>query len=158
MSNIPHSKYYKLEACPLCRGAARMIRRRPMTIKGEDKHVSYVKCSKCYARSGFMVLEDYNCYEAAWDIVAEKWNSRPRPWAGWEAWTPVAEGLPDTPHEEPLEDGIAHYSDEVMIFDGIAGRQKAFLYREPENDIWCSGDGTAFERVTHWTPLPGMPE
>lgn len=158
MSNIPYRKFYKLEPCPLCKGAARMIRRRPLTIKGEDKRVSYVKCTECFTRSGFTVLEDFDCYEAAWDAVADKWNSRPRAWTGWEAWTPVAEGLPDTPNEETLEDGKALYSDEVMIFDEDAGRQKAFLYREGENNIWCSGEGTSFDHVTHWTPLPGKPE
>lgn len=165
MSNIPYRKFYKLEPCPLCKGAARMIRRRPLTIKGEDKHVSYVKCSECYARSGFTVLEDFNCYETAWDIVAEKWNSRPRPWAGWEAWTPVAEGLPDTPHEQTVETdfdeyALDHYSEEVQIYDEIEGVVRGRLYLEGSNNrpLWADVDGTPLLKVTHWAPLLGKPE
>ena len=73
---IPYEKYYKLRTCPFCKGPARLVRSRPMDIKGEQKHVSYCKCTECFTRSGFMVLEEFERKEDAWDLAAQRWNER----------------------------------------------------------------------------------
>lgn len=69
-------RVYKLDNCPFCEGAARLIRKRPMEIKGEEKHVTYVKCRECYCRSGFVQIEEHETMPEAWEAAVEKWNKR----------------------------------------------------------------------------------
>ena len=70
--------FYDLEPCPFCKGAARLIRRRPLKIKGEEAEelVTYVKCQDCHARTGFVQLSGCDTVEDAWETVVNSWNTR----------------------------------------------------------------------------------
>ena len=156
--NPEYKIFYDLRRCPLCRGDARLIRRRPFTIDGEDKHVTYVKCRVCHLKSGFFFLEDFENYEEAWEAVVRKWNSRA------DAWLPVTEQLPDTPHEQTVEIDFDEYesdrySDEVQIYDEIEGVVRGRLYLEGSNcrPLWADVDGTPLLKVTHWAPMLKKP-
>ena len=170
--NPEYKIFYDLRRCPLCRGDARLIRRRPFTIDGEDKHVTYVKCRVCHLKSGFFVLEDFENYEEAWEAVVRKWNTRP-------GWIPVDEELPPLPYTEKVELGPDefvhdHYSDELQILDKSRGALRGRLYLEdeltgtlrwnPEDPIaevkyvWADENGIPLHDVTHWAPMLKKPE
>lgn len=155
--NPEYKVFYDLRRCPLCRGDARLIRRRPFTIDGEDKHVTYVKCRTCHLKSGFFVLEDFENYEEAWEAVVRKWNSR----AGW---IPVDEELPPLPYTEQVEVGpdeftTDHYSDELQILDKSRGALRGRLYLEsnPDEFVWADENGVPLRDVTHWAPMLKKP-
>lgn len=120
--------------------------------------MTYVKCRKCYAKSGFFILEEYESHEEAWADAVRHWNTR-------ADWIPVGEQLPDTPHEQIVEIDfdeyeIDHYSDEVHIYDEIEGLVRGRLYLEGSNHrpLWADIDGIPLLKVTHWAPMPKKPE
>lgn len=156
--NPEYKVFYDLARCPLCRGDSRLIRRRPLTIHGEDKHVTYVKCRKCYAKSGFFILEEYESHEEAWADAVRHWNTRP-------GWIPIDEELPALPYTEQVEVGPDefvhdHYSDELQILDKSRGALRGRLYREsdPDEFVWADENGVPLHDVTHWAPMLKKPK
>lgn len=149
---MPYETFYKLEKCPLCKGAARMIRRRPMVIKGEQKHVSYVKCIECFARSGFVVLEDYERYEDAWDLVAKQWNERPKIFR--PVWIPADD--PPAVHEVTFEaDGemvICRISDLVIGKD--EENELHFVRYSADEPVGFYEETGSEPHIVEWMPSP----
>ena len=73
-------------------------------------------------------------------------------------WISVKDRLPETAeiYNENSEDEFS-LSSPVLTF-GKNGFAIAMVERDEHHEIFCSFDGDAIEKVTHWMPLPEPPE
>ena len=69
----------EIKSCPFCGGRPYLEKSHRAFINGESTRVTFVRCTKCHARSGRFKIEDFghtSHSEAAEAKAIESWNGR----------------------------------------------------------------------------------
>lgn len=69
----------ELKKCPFCGGEAYLEKSSRVYNKGKTERAAFVRCMSCMARTGKVMLSDYNCTShsrEAEEKVVELWNRR----------------------------------------------------------------------------------
>ena len=68
-----------LKRCPFCGGEAYLEKSSRVYNKGKTEKAAFVRCMNCMARTGKVMLSDYNCTShsrEAEEKAVELWNRR----------------------------------------------------------------------------------
>lgn len=69
----------ELKKCPFCGGEAYLEKSSRVYNKGKTEKAAFVRCTNCMARTGKVMLSDYNCTShsrEAEEKAVELWNRR----------------------------------------------------------------------------------